>query len=154
MKLTDEPAIAILNELLPICRASEQGFLTAAADATEPELAQLFRGYATQRRKFADAIEARLRDLRAAPPRAPLAGSQLHRDWMDLRAAAAQAPLHALLEETERGEDLAVKAYANALQTRDVDEITRRIVQNHYEQIEAAHARLRQLRDSEAYAYR
>ncbi len=154
MKLTDEPALLVLNQLFQVCRASADGFETAAANATELELAKLFRDFAGQRRSFADALEERIRTLRSEPVDAASAGAALHRDWMELKATAARTPSHALLEEIERGEDVAVKAYGDALKQRDVDEITRRLVQEQYELVQAAHDRIRQMRDSPEYAHR
>jgi uncharacterized protein (TIGR02284 family) len=154
MKLTDEPALLVLNQLLQVCRASASGFETAAGNATELELAKLFREFASQRRDFADAIHQRIRTLRSEPQDVASAGAALHRDWMELKATAAKSPSHALLEECERGEDVAVKAYGDALRQRDVDEITRRLVQEQYEQVQATHDRVRQLRDSPEYAHR
>ena len=59
---------------------------------------------------------------------------------------------HAVLSECEKGEDRAVDAYREALRGRDVDPQTREVIQRHYEFVQAAHDRVRQLRDSATYA--
>ena len=58
-----------------------------------------------------------------------------------------------MLAECERGEDMAVNAYRRALEEQDLDEQTRGIVQRQYEFVQAAHDRIRQLRDSAKYAH-
>lgn len=153
MKLSDEPALAVLNVLLAVCTDSQQGYETAAAAITDPELARVFNGFAEQRMKFADQLHARIRTLRGTPEMKGTAGGELHRAWMDVKAANAAAKHHAVLVECERADTLAAKAYQEALKTRDLDEETRRLVQQQYETVQAAHDRIRQLRDSATYAH-
>lgn len=153
MKLSDEPALAALNTLLAVCSDSQQGYETAAADITDPELARVFNGYAEQRVKFADELHERVRTLRGTPDMSGTIGGDIHRAWMDVKAANAKAQHHAVLVECERADALAAMAYASALKTRDLDEDTRRLIQRQYEQVQAAHDRIRQLRDSEVYAH-
>ena len=49
---------------------------------------------------------------------------------------------------------MAVMSYRDALAERDIDEQTRDIIQRQYEFVQAAHDRIRQLRDSATYADR
>ncbi|MDO8543349.1 MAG: PA2169 family four-helix-bundle protein [Opitutaceae bacterium] len=154
MKLSDEPALAVLNALLAVCTDSQQGYENAAADITDPELARVFNGYAEQRIKFADELHDRIRTLRREPDMSGTVGGDVHRAWMDVKAAMASAQHHAVLVECERADALAAKAYGAALQTRDLDEDTRRLIQRQYEAVQAAHDRVRQLRDSATYAHR
>ena len=78
----------------------------------------------------------------------------VHRKLMELEAATAEHIDHTLLAEIERGEDFAVMAYRDALQTRDLEERTRKLIQQQYEGVQAAHDRVRQLRDRAAYVSR
>ncbi|MEO5959173.1 MAG: PA2169 family four-helix-bundle protein, partial [Opitutaceae bacterium] len=70
------------------------------------------------------------------------------------QAALAAEQVHAILIECERGEDVAVKTYVAALAEPDMDVETRRLIQTQYESVQAAHDRIRQLRDSANYAHR
>lgn len=153
IKSTDA-AVGVLNLLIPICRDSEQGFQLAAMDVTDPELARLFAESSAQRAKFVQELEDRVRLLRADPVKTGTLGGALHRTWVDLQAALAANQIHTILAECERGEDIAVKAYVSALAERDVDDETRRLIQTHYEAVQATHDRIRQLRDSATFAYR
>jgi uncharacterized protein (TIGR02284 family) len=154
MKMTSDNAVRALNALLPICRDSEQGFQLAAMDVTDPELARIFAEYSAQRAKFAHELEERVKLLRAEPVKGGNPVAAAHRVWLDLQAALVADQIHSVLAEIERGEDIAVKTYIAALEDRDLDDDTRRLIQRHYEQVQAAHDRVRQLRDSAAYAYR
>ena len=153
---TDDKAIAVLQSLLPVCHDSQLGYEAAAGDVRDPELARTLGEYATQRRKFADEIRDRLKAFRVDPVKLErgTVGGALHRAWMDSRATRGRAQMHAVLEECERADDLAVAAYREALRATDVDPLTRDIIQRHYELVQAAHDRVQQLRDSPAYATR
>lgn len=151
---TDDASLAVLNSLLPICHDSQQGYEAAAAEVTDPELADVFNEFAVQRITFIKELHERVRALRGEPAKSGSVAGSLHRAWMDLKADNTRARSHAMLVECERAEDVAVAAYAGALQTRDVDKQTIEIVQRHYELVQAAHDRVRQLRDSANYADR
>jgi uncharacterized protein (TIGR02284 family) len=154
MNMTTETAARALNALIPICRDSEQGFQLAAMDVTDPELARFFAECSAQRSKFVGELEDRVRTLRETPVTTGSPVAALHRRWMDLKAALAANQIHTVLAECERGEDVAVKAYIAALAEPDVDDISRQLIQTQYELVQAAHDRVRQLRESATYAYR
>jgi uncharacterized protein (TIGR02284 family) len=151
---TNDKALAVLNSLIRAGRDSEQGFLAAADAVGEKELVEFFSHYAVQRAKFAAELEDRVRTLRAVPEKGGSLAGDVHRAWMGLKAAIASRETHAILEECERGEDMAVMAYRQALAERDVDKQTREVIQRQYEFVQAAHDRVRQLRDSATYAHR
>ncbi len=154
MTTNDDKALLVLNLLIQAGKDAEQGFQTAAQCVNDAALARLFHDYATQRGKFIAELQDRVRTLRSDIPATGSAGAALHRQWMDLKAANERDQIHALLTECERGEDIAVMAYRDALKERDVDAQTRALIQRQYEQVQAAHDRVKQLRDSATYAYR
>jgi uncharacterized protein (TIGR02284 family) len=154
MTTNDDKAVLILNDLLLAARDAEKGFQTAADIAQRPELVELFAGFSLQRAKFAKEIEARIRTLRATPVKLPNPAAAAHRGWMELKTGVESNETHALLAECERGEDVAVKAWATAVQDPDLDGQTRQLIQTQYELVQAAHDRIKQLRDSADYAYR
>lgn len=154
MTTNDDQTLLILNDLLLACRDAEKAFQTAADHAKLPDLIELFAGFSLERAKFAKELEARIRTLRATPATPPNPGAALHRAWMGLKTAIESNEAHALLAECERGEDMAVKAYGAALQEPNLDGQSRELIQRQYELVQAAHDRVRQLRDSETYAHR
>src|SRR4051812_27739566 len=154
MTTNDDTALVILNDLLMTARDAERGFQTASDAVQKPELVELFAGFVLQRAKFAAELEQRIRTLRGEPVKLPNPAAAMHRAWMELDAAIESNETHAILAECERGEDMALKAYATALQSRDIDVQTRALIQRQYELVQAAHDRIRQLRDSATYAHR
>ena len=154
MITNDDKSLAILNSLIRADRDSELGYLAAADAVGEPELVQIFAHYAVQRAKFAAELQERVKTLRGDPETDGSLGGEVHRAWMGLKAAIDSNETHAILEECERGEDMAVMTYRDALTERDVDRHTREIIQRQYEFVQAAHDRIRQLRDSATYANR
>lgn len=154
MITNDDTTLLVLKELILSGRDAEQGYQRAADRVKAPELVESFEGYALQRKKFVLELEERVRTLRGTPPERGTAAGALHRAWMGLSGVLEAAETHALLAECERGEDSAVKAYGAALGEANVDVQTREIIQRHYEQVQAAHDRIRQLRDSATYAHR
>lgn len=154
MTTNDDTTLLVLRELILSGRDAEQGYQRAADRVKVPELVELFESYALQRKKFVIELEDRVRTLRGTPPEGGTVAGALHRAWMGVAEAVEGAETHALLAECERGEDAAAKAYAAALGEPKVDGQTREVIQRHYEQVQAAHDRIRQLRDSATYAHR
>jgi uncharacterized protein (TIGR02284 family) len=154
MTTNDDKTVLILNGLIRTLHDSEKGFQAAADAVNKADLIELFAGYSVERLKFAEELKQRVKILRAEPAKDDMPGGALHRGWMDLRAAIESNQTHAILAECERGEDMAVAAYAEALRSSDLDVQSRQIVQRHYELVQAAHDRIRQLRDGPTYAHR
>jgi uncharacterized protein (TIGR02284 family) len=152
----DETSLLTLHALVRIGRDAERGYLAAADLVADPELIQLFADKAVQRARFVAELQDRIRTLRGDPSRDDKgsAAGDLHQVWMGLRGLTENAEAHAVLSEVERGEDVAVQAYRDALAERELDKQTREIIQRQYEFVQAAHDRVRQLRDSAAYAHR
>jgi uncharacterized protein (TIGR02284 family) len=150
----DTKTVLILNGLIRVLKDSEKGFQTAADAVNKAELIELFARFGVQRAKFGEELKLRVKTLRGDPAKGEMAGGGLHRGWMELRATAASNEVHAILTECERGEDLAVAAYREALRSADLDKQSREILQRQYEAVQAAHDRVRQLRDGARYAHR
>ncbi len=151
----DDTSLLVLNTLIRSGRDAERGYLAAADLVPEPKLVELFSEKALQRGKFVQELEERVRTLRSVPDKADstLVG-EAHRAWMGFVTKNTSAEAHAILAECERGEDMSVAAYREALGQRDLDEQTRALIQQQYEQVQAAHDRVKQLRDSATYAHR
>ena len=154
MITNDDKALLVLNDLIRAGRDAEHGFLAAADSVPEPDLVQIFAEYALQRAKLVVELQDRVRAMRGDPEQSGSIGGQVHQAWIGLKAAIEANEVHAILSECERGEDMAVMAYRDALAERDVDLQTREIIQRQYEIVQAAHDRIRQLRDSATYAHR
>jgi uncharacterized protein (TIGR02284 family) len=135
-----------LNDLIETCKDGEQGFREAAEGVRDPALRQIFTEYARQRTQFASELQNQVRRLGDEPATSGSASASLHRGWMNLKSALTGKDDHAILAECERGEDSAVKNYQKVLE-EDLPSDLRKIVEEQYRQILAAHNRIRALRD-------
>lgn len=151
MKMTNEKTLSALNDLIEICKDGQRGFRTAAEDAKDADLARVFTEFSTQRTSFIAELQDRVRSLGGDPEKSGSVSGSLHRGWIDMKAAISSHEPHAVLAECERGEDAAVKAYREALD-ENLDPISRGIISRQYASIQAAHDRVKQLRDSLTYS--
>lgn len=140
---------AAITNVIAICRDAEQGFRGAADAVNDPMLKQLFEQYSMQRGAFANELQTAVKTLGFDPTHPSGVAGVLHSAWMTVKGAATGNSPHPILVETERGEDWSVKTYQEALATNLPVEV-RSIVEQQYQQILAAHNRIRSLRDANA----
>jgi uncharacterized protein (TIGR02284 family) len=151
MNVSNEKTVSVLQNLIETNRDGQHGFRTAAEDAKDAELGRVFTQFSTQRTTFIAELQDRIRSLGGDPDKAGSVAGSLHRGWIDLKSALTSNEPHAVLAEAERGEDAAVKAYREALE-ENIDPVSRGIVSRQYASVQAAHDRIKSLRDSVAYA--
>ncbi len=138
-----------LKNVLGICRDAEQGFRGAANSVKTPALKTLFEEYSAQRGSFANDLTRVARSLGIDVPNPSGVAGALHAGWMELKGALSGHSEHQILVETERGEDLSMKTYREALAMNISDEL-RSVLQEQFAQIQQSHDRIRNLRDSTA----
>ena len=138
--------IPVLNRLISICKDGQYGFLTASNDVMTPACKTLFQTYARQRAEFAAELQNIVSRLGADPETDGSITGLIHREWMDIKAKITERNMTSIVEECERGEDTAVKAYAEALKFDLGPDVTP-VVQRHYAAIKTAHDNIRSLRN-------
>lgn len=147
MATTNEKVISILNDLVETCRDGEEGFHAAAEGIQDAELKALLEGYSEQRSQFAADLRGEVVRLGGdAENRGSLAGA-VHRGWMNIRSAVTGKDEDAVISECERGEDMAVRSYQEAL-NQDLPDDVRMLIQNQYTQVKEAHDNIRALERS------
>ena len=151
MNSTINSTIETLNDLTEVLKDGQHGFQTAAKDVKSPELAQIFQGYAKQRGEFAAKLQAHVSSLGANVEKSGSIAGSMHRGWINLKSALSTNEPQAVLEEAERGEDVAVAAYRKALEHPDIDADTRNLITSQSTAVKAAHDHVRNLRDSGKY---
>jgi uncharacterized protein (TIGR02284 family) len=107
--------VSTLNQLIQTCKDGESGFQVAAAGVDDPNLRRLFESYSQQRTEFARELQVEVERLSQDPAKEGHSVATLHRGWMELKTAITGADEGAIISECERGEDLAVHAYQQAL---------------------------------------
>jgi uncharacterized protein (TIGR02284 family) len=140
---------AAITNVIAINRDAEQGFRAAADAVTDPMLKQLFEQVSAQRASFAADLQTAVKALGFDPTHPSGVAGVVHGAWMAIKGFVTGHSAHAILEETERGEDWSVKTYRDALATSLPIEI-RSLVQQQYEQVLQSHNRIKALRDARA----
>ena len=133
-----------LNHLIQTCKDGEKGFQSAAEGASDPNLRHLFESYAQQRGEFALELEAEVTRLDQKPADSGHASAALHRGWINIKAAVSGRDEGAIISECERGEDLAVRAYEQALAAPLPPDL-RALVERQFLKVKEAHDQVRSL---------
>ena len=108
--------IAVLNSLITTTIDSADGFERAAEDAGCGRFAALFRDFAAERREVVAMLQEAVRAIGGTPGDDGSLKADLHRRWLDLRAAiAGDGGDKAVIAEVERGEDYLKAKYETAL---------------------------------------
>ena len=111
MTLDTKEVISTLNDLIETCKDGEKGFRVCAEDITRPELKTLFNQRAGECAQAAQELQAIVIRLGGNPEDSTSMAGDLHRRWVDLKAAITGKDDEAILNECERGEDVAKRSY-------------------------------------------
>jgi uncharacterized protein (TIGR02284 family) len=144
--MSSSDVIDALNDLIETCRNGEKGFEACAKHAKAPELKSVFGTRAAECARAAEELEMQVRSLGGKPEHGGTAAAALHRGWLALRSSLSGFDDHALLQECERGEDLAVRRYRQALE-KDLTPEVRSLVARQSEGAQHNHDQVRALRD-------
>lgn len=149
--MTNEEVIATLNTLLQVSRDGAMGFRTCARDVEAKSLTPMFQASAERCDEGAAELNSAIRKLGGEPASSGSVLGALHRTWTDIVSSLTGMEEHAVLEECERGEDAAIRAYESAL-SQDLPLDVERIVRRQYVGVKENHNRIRALRDLTARA--
>lgn len=138
--------IDTLNDLIETCKDGEKGFRDAAQHAVNPDLQQTFRKRADECREGAVELQAVVMQLGGKAEDGGSVAGAAHRGWMAVKGSLAGYTDLALLEECERGEDVAMKNYREALESGLPAEC-QALVERQFEGVKRNHAQVRALRD-------
>jgi len=141
---------ALLNELVETLKDGQKGYADAMTNVEDASLKETFKKYAVQRAGFVTEIEDQMfkLDLHPNTNEGTSTTSKVHRAWIDLKAALTSKDSKAVLNECERGEDYAVKAYQTALEAQDLPSTLKSLIEKQYQGVQEAHNNIRSLRDA------
>jgi uncharacterized protein (TIGR02284 family) len=138
--------VSILNNLIETSKNGEMGFNAAADDTKTAELQTTFRQRARDCAAGAADLQQLVARLGGQPEKGGSAAGAIHRGWVNLKAALSPRTDLAILEECERGEDVAKAHYGKALEAEMPDDI-RQVVRRQYDGVIHNHNQIRDLRD-------
>lgn len=150
MDTSIEKTASTLSDLIIINNDRYEGYQKAADQTSDADLKSLFSRFSTQSK----ANNASLRTLVPVSEDTPdrdetkLSG-KFYRAWMDVKNALDSDNRKKILSSCEHGEDVAKKAYENALAERaDLNANVVSTIEKQYDDIVKAHNEVKALRDS------
>jgi uncharacterized protein (TIGR02284 family) len=144
---TNDDVISTLNNLIETCRDGQNGFQTAAEGVQNSNLKSTFYEFGQQRAKFVGELQALVRELGGDPEDSGSVAASLHRGWINIKSTITGQDDAAILNEAERGEDIAKNAYKEALELSLPSNVLS-VVQQQYTDVQAAHDKVRDLRNA------
>jgi uncharacterized protein (TIGR02284 family) len=144
-----DDVIGTLNDLIETSKDGEEGFRTCADAVTNPRLKAFFEQKAERCRIGAAQLQQKVRELGGDPERGGSMSSTVHRFWVDIRSRLTGMDEHAVLDECERGEDTAKRAYEEALQ-EDLPADVRTLIGKQYREVKMNHDSIREMRNAMA----
>ena len=145
--ISNDDVISTLNNLIETCKDGQEGFQQAAEGVQNSQLKSIFYEFGQQRAQFAGELQALVRELGGDPETSASTAGALHRGWINIKSAITGQDDQAILNECERGEDVAKSAYKDALEENLPANISS-VVSDQYTAVQAAHDQIKALRDS------
>ncbi|WP_128544618.1 ferritin-like domain-containing protein [Larkinella soli] len=134
-----------LNKLLTRTRDGERGYQEAAENVDDAELKSLFLAQSRQRGEFGLEIASEIRALGGDPDTSTSLAADLHRAWINVKAAVTGNNDKAVVEECKRGDAQALEDYQDILQSTSLMASTRELLLRQKERIDSAHASMTRL---------
>ncbi|MEE8873560.1 ferritin-like domain-containing protein [Pseudomonas helleri] len=145
----NKEAISVLNDLIETSKDGQEGFKTCAEDIKNPELKALFVKRSADCGTAAAELQAEVRKLGGDPETSTSVAGDLHRRWVDVKSIFTGKGEEAVLNEAERGEDHALKAYKEALEKISKHNLVgiRDVVERQYLDVQRNHDQVKALRN-------
>lgn len=143
----NDEVISTLNGLIETCKDGQMGFKEASEGVERSDLKSFFSECSLQRSQFAGELQSLVRTLGGEPEDSGSVAGSLHRGWINIKSAVTGKDEGSILNEAERGEDVAKKAYKDALDGF-LPDYMREVVQRQYQGVSAAHDKTKALRDT------
>lgn len=139
--------ISTLNELIETCKDGEEGFLACAQSVKNPTLKSFFEEKAQRCATATTQLRDKVRALGGVPESGGSTAGALHRAWVNIKSSVVGRDDHAILAECERGEDVAKRAYEQALQA-DLPPDVRTLIGTQYREVKSNHDHVRDMRNA------
>lgn len=143
----NDDIISTLNDLIEVSKDGEEGFRSSAEHVDEPQLKTFFLRRSHEVATSVQELQDLVRALGGEPASSTSLGGALHRRWIAIKTALTSNDTVAVLNETERGEDVALAAYRKAAE-KDLPTHIRFVVVRQLEGAKRNHDQVKQLRDA------
>ncbi|UFH48739.1 ferritin-like domain-containing protein [Pseudomonas sp. KNUC1026] len=146
MTKSGKDVVSVLNHLIETCKDGQEGFRTCADDVKNVELKNLFVKRSDECAAAAGELQEAVTLLGGTPEDSTSFSGDLHRRWVDLKSLVTGKSEEAILNEAERGEDVALKAYKEAL-AEPLPANVFSIVERQYHGVQRNHDQIKALRN-------
>jgi uncharacterized protein (TIGR02284 family) len=147
MASQQDDTVSTLNNLAALAKDGVNGMNSAAESASNPSLKTTLRRLAQERNSVFTELQGAVRQLGGDPADSGTTAGAAHRGWMNIKSMVAGTDDKTLLDECERGEDVAVKAFQKA-SSQPLSGVGAEIVRRSYEQVRKSHDEIKSLRNS------
>ena len=137
-----------IRNLISVLRDGEKGFADIGEHIKDTEYKAFFMAESRVRGSYASELERTVNRVTDADVHetGTIAGT-VHRVFGDMKAHLGASD-HSLLETAEQGEDVAKKAYKEALEDTSVSDTVRALIAQQSEHVNQSHDKVRALRDT------
>ncbi|MGI4021251.1 MAG: PA2169 family four-helix-bundle protein [Janthinobacterium lividum] len=145
-----EHQISALNDLIKINNDRVVGYQKGLEGTEDADLKSLFSTYIAQSQKNSAQLEALVTSLGGEPTDATTTAGKFYHAWMDVKSVFNGKDRHSILADCEYGEDVAKKAYKEALADTDLNwaATTVTTINEQNQGILTAHNEVKALRDA------
>ncbi len=144
--MTKTDVIDVLNDLIENCRDGEYGFKACADHTQSTDLRELFQSRSRDCNGAALELQSLVSQKGGTPESSGSASGAVHRGWVAVKGTLSGYTDLAMLEECERGEDVAKARYKKALE-QDLPADIQMVVTRQYDGAVRNHDQIRLLRD-------
>jgi len=142
-----EDIVSTLNDLIETCKDGEKGFRTCAENINSQQLKSTLNQHAQECSTGAKELQSLVRSLGGEAETNSSASGAMHRGWIDIKAAVTGKDDVAVLNECERGEDIALESYRNALD-KELPQDIRSVVERQFHGVMRNHNQVKQMRNN------
>lgn len=145
--MDNEEIISTLNDLIEVSKDGEEGFRSSAENVDDPQLKAFFLRRSQEVAASVQELQELVRSLGGEPASSTSLSGTLHRRWIDIKTALTSNDTLAVLNETERGEDVALATYRRVAE-KDLPTHVRFVVVRQLEGAKRNHDEVKRLRDA------
>lgn len=144
--MDNDKVVSTLNDLIETCKDGEEGFRHCADGVNDPGMKSTLMSRAQGCATAAGELQQLVRAYGGDPETKSSISGTLHRRWVDVKSAVTGKDETSVLNECERGEDVAMRSYQDALK-EDLPADVRAVVERQYQGVQRNHDEVKAMRN-------